>query len=125
MMDVAILLLLGLCAGVFSGLLGIGGGALFVPALALGVGLSQLSAQATSLAAMIPVLAVGAWRHTSHGNVLWKPALLIGGASVAGVASGAVLAQALSDAVLRQLFAVFLLCMAGRLAWLSRKVNAT
>jgi uncharacterized protein len=124
MIDIVVAVALGFVAGVFSGLLGIGGGALFVPALALGLGLSQLGAQATSLAAMIPVLVVGAWRHTSYGNVLWRPALLIGAASAGGVVSGAFVAKALPDHVLRQLFALFLVCMAGRLVWVWHKGRA-
>jgi uncharacterized protein len=124
MIDIALAVGLGFLAGLFSGLLGIGGGALFVPALALGLGLSQLGAQATSLAAMIPVLVVGAWRHTSYGNVLWRPALVIGAASAGGVVSGAFLARALPDHVLRQLFALFLVCMAARMVWVWHKRRA-
>ncbi|MEA2151762.1 MAG: hypothetical protein QOD69_3592, partial [Solirubrobacteraceae bacterium] len=56
---------IGVAAGVVAGLLGVGGGALFVPALTIGLGLSQLDAEATSLLAIIPVALVGAWRQ--HG----------------------------------------------------------
>ncbi|HEV7884251.1 MAG TPA: TSUP family transporter, partial [Solirubrobacteraceae bacterium] len=61
-------ILLGLAAGVVAGLLGVGGGALFVPALAIGLGLSQIDAEATSLLAIIPVALVGAWRQHAKGN---------------------------------------------------------
>ena len=58
-MTVALAIVLGLAAGVLSGMFGVGGGILFVPTLSLVVGLSHLEAQATSLAAIIPVAAVG------------------------------------------------------------------
>jgi len=113
-------LLLGFSAGVLSGLFGVGGGILFVPTLALVVGLSQLDAQATSLAAMIPVVVFGAWQQHKAGNVRWKAGLAVGVASVVGVLGGAVLATSLDDELLRNLFAVFLLFVAGQLFWSTR-----
>lgn len=107
---------LGFAAGVLSGMFGVGGGILFVPTLALVLGLSQLGAQATSLAAIIPVVALGAWRQHTYGNVRWRAAAVVGGASVAGVAAGAVLAESLPDAVLRMLFAGLLVVTAAQLA---------
>jgi uncharacterized membrane protein YfcA len=73
---------IGLAAGVLSGLFGVGGGILFVPALTLLLGLSQLDAEATSLAAIIPVVLAGVWRQRAYGNVRTRPALTIGIASV-------------------------------------------
>jgi hypothetical protein len=113
--------LLGFAAGALSGMFGVGGGILFVPTLSLVVGLSHLEAQATSLAAIIPVAAVGAWRQHEYGNVRWRTALGVGLASAVGVAGGVVLADALSDAALRRLFAVLLIVVAARLAWSIRK----
>lgn len=109
--------LLGFAAGALSGMFGVGGGILFVPTLSLVIGLSQLEAQATSLAAIIPVAAVGAWRQSRDGNVRWGPAAAIGFASAIGVAGGVVLADALSDATLRRLFACLLILVSARLAW--------
>ena len=60
---------MGAAAGVLSGLLGVGGGILFVPTLTLALGLSQVRAEATSLLAIIPVALVGAWRQHRYGNV--------------------------------------------------------
>ena len=113
--------LLGFAAGVLSGLFGVGGGILFVPTLVLVAGLSQLSAQATSLAAIIPVALVGALRQEHYGNVRWRPAVVIGVASAAGVAGGAALADALAEGVLRKLFALLLLATAARLVWAARR----
>jgi uncharacterized protein len=123
MTTIVLALVLGLAAGVISGVFGVGGGVLFVPTLALVVGLTQLEAQATSLAAIIPVVAAGAWRHHRYGNVRWQPALLIGLASMAGVAGGVSLAVALSEDTLRRLFAAVLVTIAARLAWTVRSWN--
>jgi uncharacterized membrane protein YfcA len=113
----AVVILLGFAAGVLSGMFGVGGGILFVPTLSLVVGLTHLEAQATSLAAMIPVVAVGAWRQHGYGHVRWKAALGVGLASAIGVAGGVVLADTLSDHTLRRLFAGLLVVIAARLAW--------
>ena len=88
-------LVLGLGAGILSGLFGVGGGTLFVPTLVLVVGLDQLDAQSTSLAAMIPVIVFGAWQQHRAGNVRLRTGLAIGLFSVLGVAAGAVLATSL------------------------------
>jgi uncharacterized protein len=125
MTTVLLALMLGFAAGAISGLFGVGGGVLFVPTLVLVIGLSQLEAQATSLAAIIPVVAVGAWRQHRYGNVRWRPALLLGLASAAGVAGGVALAVALSEDTLRRLFAVLLLVFAARLGWSARREERT
>jgi uncharacterized membrane protein YfcA len=116
---------LGFAAGILSGMFGVGGGILFVPTLVLVLDQMQLSAQATSLAAMIPVVFVGAWRQSRYGNVRWRAALVIGAASAAGVAGGAVLADALADDVLRKLFAGLLLLIAAQLVWARGRREST
>ena len=108
---------LGFAAGILSGMFGVGGGILFVPTLVIVLDLAQLSAQATSLAAMIPVVLVGAYRQNRHGNVMWRVALLVGLTSAAGVAGGTLLADSLPEHVLRKLFAVLLLFVAAQLVW--------
>ncbi len=120
MTAVLLALALGFAAGVLSGMFGVGGGILFVPTFALVLGLTQLSAQATSLAAMIPVVLVGAWRQHRYGNVRWRPALVVGLASLVGVAGGIAVAASLSDDVLRSLFAALLIVIAAQLAWSAR-----
>lgn len=117
---VLLALVLGLGAGALSGMFGVGGGILFVPTLVFVVGLSQVDAQATSLAAMIPVVAFGAWQQHRAGNVRWREAIVVGLVSFAGVAGGALLATSLPEALLRDLFAALLLVVAGQLAWSAR-----
>jgi len=115
MTELAEVAALGLAAGAISGMFGVGGGTLFVPTLVLVVGLGQVEAQATSLAAMIPVVAVGAWRQHCYGNVRWRPAILIGLLSIPGVFAGAALAKALPEDALRKLFAGLLVLVAAQL----------
>jgi uncharacterized membrane protein YfcA len=105
---------LGLVAGVVSGLLGVGGGLLFVPTL-LALGLSQRSAEATSLLAILPTVAAGAWSQQRYGNVRWRAALVIGVASIGGVIGGVLVAEALPEVALRRLFAVLLLLVAAQI----------
>lgn len=108
-------LAIGVCAGVLAGMFGIGGGVLFVPALTLVVGLSQVTAEGTSLLAMVPVGIVGAWSQHRRGLVKVNEALTIGLLSAIGVFTGGLLAHHLPEAVLRRVFGVFLLVIASRL----------
>lgn len=108
-------LLIGLLAGVVAGLLGVGGGALFVPALTIGLGLSQVDAEATSLLAIIPVAVVGALRQRAHGNVDLRTGLALGALATAGAAAGAVIANAVPERALEIAFAVLLLVIAAQL----------
>lgn len=109
--------LIGLVAGVVAGLLGVGGGALFVPALTIGLGLSQLDAEATSLLAIIPVALVGAVRQRSHGNVDVRTGVVLGAVAVAGAVAGVAIANAVPERGLEVGFGLFLLFVAGRLVW--------
>ena len=112
---------LGLVAGVLSGLFGIGGGILFVPTLALVLGLTQLHAEASSLLAILPTTAAGAWRQRRYGNVRWRDALILGVAAIAGVEAGVQIAEALPEHALRRLFGVLMLAVAGQLVWSTRR----
>lgn len=107
--------LIGALAGVASGLLGIGGGILFVPALTLLLGLDQVRAEATSLLAIVPVALVGSWRQRRYGNLRMGDAGVIGLLSILGVLAGVALANALPDRVLRIGFALLLLNLARQL----------
>ncbi len=115
-MTYALAVVLGLVAGVLSGLFGVGGGILFVPTLTW-LGLTQLHAEATSLLAIIPTVMVGVWRQQQYGNVRWRGALVIGLASVGAAVGGARLAQSVPEVTLRRLFAVLLIATAAQIAW--------
>jgi uncharacterized membrane protein YfcA len=106
---------IGLAAGVIAGLLGVGGGVLFVPGLVFFLGLDQHHAEATSLLAIVPVALVGTYRQDRYGNVHRSDALLLGLLSVAGAAGGVALANTLSGAVLRGAFAALMVIVAAQL----------
>ena len=110
---------LGVAAGVLSGMFGVGGGILFVPTL-VALGLGQLEAQATSLVAVLPTVAAGAWNQHRYGNLRVRSAAIVGLASVLGVLVGASIAITLPEDVLRRLFALLLLAVAAQLAWRAR-----
>ena len=106
---------IGLAGGIVAGLLGVGGGVLFVPGLVLFLGLDQHHAEATSLLAIVPVAIVGTIRQDGYGNVRRDDALLLGLLSVAGAAAGVALANALSGRVLRDAFAALMVLVAFQL----------
>lgn len=108
-------MVIGLAAGVVAGLLGVGGGALFVPALTLFLGLSQIDAEATSLLAIIPVALVGAWRQHGRGNVDVRTGLTLGLLAVAGATGGVVVANAVPERALEVGFALLILYIAAQL----------
>jgi len=108
-------IVLGFFAGALGGLMGIGGGILFVPALALFLDQSHLEAEATSLVAIIPVAVVGTWRQLSYGNVRLRDGLAIGLLSPLGVLGGVVLSNTVSERVLQIGFACLVLVFAAQL----------
>jgi uncharacterized membrane protein YfcA len=109
-------ILLGFAAGAVGGLLGVGGGILFVPALSLLLGQSHLDAEATSLLAIIPVAVVGALRQSGYGNVQWRDGLAIGLLAAAGAVGGSVIANTVPERGLEIGFACLVLLVAAQLA---------
>jgi uncharacterized membrane protein YfcA len=106
---------LGFLGGMVGGLLGVGGGILFVPALAIFQNESQVRAEATSLLAIVPVAVVAVWRQRGYGNVRLADGLLIGVLSPVGVGIGVVVANAISQRALELSFATLVLVIAARL----------
>jgi uncharacterized membrane protein YfcA len=121
-MTYAVAILLGLGAGVLAGMFGVGGGILFVPTL-VALGLSHHDATGTSLLAIIPTVLVGTWRQSRYGNVRWRAAAVIGVTAAAAAQGGVVLAEELSDATLRRLFAGLLVLVAAQIAWRARRAE--
>ena len=114
--DLAGLLVLGFAAGTAGGLLGVGGGVLFVPALVVFADESQLGATATSLVAVVLVAVVGAVRQRGYGNVRLRDGLVIGLLSPLGVLAGVALANAVPERALELSFAAVQLGFAWQLA---------
>ena len=114
-------LLIGLGAGVLSGLFGIGGGIVIVPALVFFTSMLQKTATGTSLAALLlPVGALGAWQYYKAGALDPRAALLLAPGLFLGALLGAKLALQLPSRDLQRAFAVFLVLVAGRM-WISAK----
>ncbi len=99
-----------------GGLLGVGGGIIFVPALTIFLDESQLEAESTSLLAIVPVAIAGVIRQTRYGNVRLREGLTIGALSVPGVAVGVLVANTVSQRTLEIGFAGLLLVVAAQLA---------
>jgi uncharacterized membrane protein YfcA len=107
--------LVGFAGGTLGGLVGVGGGVLFVPALAIFLDEPQVRAEATSLAAIVFVAMVGAWRQRGYGNVRLRDGILVGILSPLGVAAGVVLANTVTQRALEITFAALALFVAAQL----------
>ncbi|MGD0682627.1 MAG: sulfite exporter TauE/SafE family protein [Terracidiphilus sp.] len=110
------MLLVGLLVGVFSGVVGIGGGILFVPALVWLAGMSQHKAQGTSLGALLAPVGIFAFiEYYRKGNADLKVALLLAVGFLIGGYFGAVGAQHIPDLWLRRIFAVTMIAVGGKM----------
>ena len=108
-------ILIGVAAGVLSGLFGIGGGVVIVPALLLVARMSPLTATGTSLGALLlPVGALGAWEYYRKGQLDLRVAMLLALGLFFGAFFGARVAQLLTAVQLKRAFAVFLVLVALR-----------
>jgi uncharacterized protein len=110
-----IALVVGAVAGVLSGLLGIGGGAIMVPAMTLLMGLSQHLAQGTSLLVIIPTAIAGSITHFRMGNIRLETAAWLSAGGIVGAVAGASLALASPDELLRLLFGSYLAVTGARM----------
>jgi uncharacterized membrane protein YfcA len=108
-------IVIGALAGVVAGMLGVGGGVLFVPALVIFMDLSQVDAEATSLLAIIPVAAVGAWRQHRYGNVRLREGVIVGALAIPGAIVGVILVNVLPERAIELGFAALMLFVAFQL----------
>jgi uncharacterized protein len=109
-------IVVGALAGALAGLLGVGGGVLFVPALTVFLGLGQVDAEATSLLAIIPMALVGAWRQHGYGNLRLHDALVIGALAAPGAVAGVTIVEFVPERAVRVAFAGLMLFIAYRMA---------
>jgi uncharacterized protein len=109
-------LAIGLCAGLLSGLFGIGGGIIIVPALMLLARMQPATATGTSLGALLlPVGALGAWQYFKNGHLDMRASLLIALGIFIGAYLGAVAMQQLNPMMAKRVFAVFLVLVSVRI----------
>jgi uncharacterized protein len=113
-------ILICLFGGLTGGLVGVGGGVLFVPALTIFIGLTQVEAESTSLLMIVLVALVGAYRQHGYGNVRLREALIIGALSPLGVLIGVVVSNNVSERALQLSFAALALFMAAQLVHRAR-----
>jgi hypothetical protein len=106
---------MGFAGGVVGGLLGVGGGVLFVPALVIFMDETQVRAEATSLLAIVPVALVAVWRQLGYGNVRVRDGLVIGALSPIGVGIGVVTSNSIPQRALELTFAALALLIAAQL----------
>ena len=109
--SVVSLALLGLVAGILSGLLGVGGGLIIVPGMVLALRTRQHVAHATSLAAIIPTAVAGVLAFGKASAVDWKVGLLLAAGSIPGARAGAVVMKRISSGQLRIVFGVFVIAV--------------
>ena len=117
------LVVAGLVGGVIAGMLGVGGGIVFVPALVVFVGASQIGAEATSLLAILPVAVVGAWRQNAYGNLRLREGVGLGVLSIAGAVGGVALANVIPQRGLELGFAILSLAIAAQLVARTRRAG--
>ena len=112
---------IGLLAGVLSGLLGLGGAIVIIPALVMFLGYSQQMAQGTTLLMMVlPVGALAAWQYYQQGFVELKTALILAATFFVGGYFGAKFAMHIPQEIMKKVFAVVLLLIAAKM-WFGGK----
>lgn len=121
-MNELLAVLIAVAGGLAGGLVGVGGGVLFVPALTIFLGLTQVEGEATSLLMIVIVALVGAYRQRGYGNVRLREALLIGVLSPLGVLVGVAVSNSVSERVLQLSFAALALFMAAQLVRRARSM---
>jgi uncharacterized protein len=114
-MNELLVVLIAVAGGLAGGLVGVGGGVLFVPAMTVFLDFSQVEAESTSLLTIVIVALVGAYRQSSYGNVHVREALVIAALSPLGVLVGVAVANNVSERALQLAFAALALFMAAQL----------
>jgi hypothetical protein len=113
-LEIVLTVVAGVFTGIVSAVFGGGGGQVSIPFMILALGLSQHTAEGTSLMVIVPTAAIGALVHSRAGYVRWRPALWLGAAGAMGAAVGALLAVRTDELVLRRIYAAFVLFVAFR-----------
>lgn len=107
--NILLFIVLGIFAGTLSGLIGIGGGIIIVPALLFLFGFSQHQAQGTTLALLVPPIGIlAAWTYYKHGYIDFHAALFIGIGFLVGSLLGAKMATNVSNIIIERIFGVAL-----------------
>lgn len=123
---ILILLLIGIAAGILSGLVGIGGGILIVPALVFFLGFSQKMAQGTSIGILLlPIGILGVWQFYKAGYIDVKSVWLVSLGFLVGGYFGSKIALSLPQETLKKIFAIVLLLVSFKILFLDKKIKET
>ena len=119
--EVAVLVLIGLAAGILSGMFGIGGGVIIVPALVFILGMTQHMAQGTSIGLMLlPIGILAAWNYHNSGNLNVGYGIIIALSFFLGGYLGSKFSLGMSELVLKRSFGVLLMVIAIRMIFFSK-----
>ncbi len=123
MQTILIVILIGIAAGVLSGMVGVGGGLIVVPSLIYFLGFSQHSAQGTSLGMiLLPVGILGVLQYYKQGNVDFKIVGILAIGFLAGSYFGSKVALSISQEMLKKVFAIFMLLIALKMLFIDKKI---
>ncbi|MEQ9063000.1 MAG: sulfite exporter TauE/SafE family protein [Vicingaceae bacterium] len=121
MLNILILVLIGITAGVLSGMFGVGGGIIIVPALVFFIGMTQHEAQGTSLGLMLlPIGILAAMNYFKSGNLDIRAGLIIAFAFIVGGYFGSKIALGIEQTTLKRIFGVFMLAVSIKLIFFSK-----
>ena len=122
MTTIIILLLIGLAAGMLSGMVGIGGGVVIVPALVYFLAFSQKTAQGTSLAMlMFPVGILGVWQYYKQGHVDFKIVVFVALGFILGSLIGSKVSLGMSDDKVKKFFGIVMLLVSLKMLFFDKK----
>jgi uncharacterized membrane protein YfcA len=108
--SIIILIIIGLAAGLLSGMAGVGGGVIVIPALVFLLGMTQFEAQGTSLAMMVPPIGImAAYNYYQEGNINWRYALILATFFVVGSYLGSKFILDIPQNTVRKGFAIFII----------------
>lgn len=121
---IVIVILIGIAAGILSGLVGVGGGLVIVPGLVLFLGFSQHNAQGTSLGLLLlPAGILAVVQYYKHGDVDIKAVAILAVGFVIGGYYGSKLALSLPQDTVKKIFAIFMLLVAFKMLFIDKKTN--
>lgn len=113
---ILILIIIGVAAGILSGVVGVGGGIVMVPALIYFMAMSQHEAQGTSLAVMLPPIGLlAAWNYHKAGALNWKFAIIMALAFIIGGYFGSKIALNIDQRMLKKIFGIVMLLVSAKL----------